>query len=193
MVCALLQHNAYRLIWWQAPSHYLNQCWLIVNGFLSHSSETNFTGRAQDINSWNRLEKYTGKTTSTSPRCLWVNSLRLSNACMRQWTNHHWVWLWLGTNHYLNQWCNIVNTNLRNKFQWYLYWNSYIFTQGNALNMLSGKWRPFYLGLNVSMPCMQCYTYHVDEAINGSLCVTDTFHPGIMGGLACYTLTGIGS
>ena len=27
---------------WTAPSHYLNQCWLIINGDLWHSPETNF-------------------------------------------------------------------------------------------------------------------------------------------------------
>ena len=34
--------------------------------------------------------------------------------------------------HYLNQRWNIVNLNLRNKLQWNLKWNSYIFIQDNA-------------------------------------------------------------
>ena len=34
-----------------APSHYLNQCWLIMNGVLWHSPKTNFTGSAHDNNS----------------------------------------------------------------------------------------------------------------------------------------------
>ena len=34
-----------------APSHYLNQCWLIIKGVLWHSPESNFTGNAQDISS----------------------------------------------------------------------------------------------------------------------------------------------
>ena len=34
--------------------------------------------------------------------------------------------------HYLNQWWDIVNWNLRNKFQWNLERNSYIFIQENA-------------------------------------------------------------
>ena len=33
-----------------APSHYLNQCWLITSWVLWHSPKTNFTGIAQDIN-----------------------------------------------------------------------------------------------------------------------------------------------
>ena len=32
-----------------APSNYLNQCWLAINGVLWHSPETNFTGITQDI------------------------------------------------------------------------------------------------------------------------------------------------
>ena len=50
-------------LWWQrigstlvqvmawcltAPSHYLNQCWLLTNGVLRHSNEINFTASAQD-------------------------------------------------------------------------------------------------------------------------------------------------
>ena len=33
-----------------APSHYLNQCWLIISGVLWPSPKTYFTGSAQDIN-----------------------------------------------------------------------------------------------------------------------------------------------
>ena len=32
-----------------APSHYLNQCWLIISQVLWHSPKTNFTGSDQDI------------------------------------------------------------------------------------------------------------------------------------------------
>ena len=41
-----------------ASSHYLNQCWLIIKGqgVLWHSPESNFTGNAQDINSWNKFK-----------------------------------------------------------------------------------------------------------------------------------------
>ena len=35
-----------------APSHYLNQCWLIVNGILWYSPCNNFTGSTWDISSW---------------------------------------------------------------------------------------------------------------------------------------------
>ena len=32
-----------------APSHYLNQCWLIINEVLWHSLDVSFTGNAEDI------------------------------------------------------------------------------------------------------------------------------------------------
>ena len=41
-----------------APSHYLNQCWLIINEVLWHSSEGNFTGNAQDIYPSREFENY---------------------------------------------------------------------------------------------------------------------------------------
>ena len=36
----------------KAPSHYLNQCWLIISEVLRHSPEGNFTGNAPDIYHW---------------------------------------------------------------------------------------------------------------------------------------------
>ena len=65
-----------------------------------------------------------------------VNWLRPSDAYMRQETNHHWSrwWLvaWSAPCHYLDQCWNIVNSKLRNKMQWNLKLNSYIFIQENA-------------------------------------------------------------
>ena len=64
------------------------------------------------------------------------NSLRPSDAYMRQWISHLWfrVWLvaWPAPSHYLNQCWNMVNSHLRNKLQWILKRNSYIFTHENA-------------------------------------------------------------
>ena len=69
------------------------------------------------------------------PQC--VNSLRPSDAYMRQLTNHHWFreWLvaWSSPSHYLNQCWNIANWTLRNKLQWNFSRNSNIFIQKNAL------------------------------------------------------------
>ena len=47
------------------------------------------------------------------------------------------------------QCCNFVNWTLRNKFQWYIDRNSCIFIQENAFTIVSGKWQPSCLGLNV--------------------------------------------
>ena len=41
-----------------APSHYLNQCWLIISEVLWHSTEGNFTWNAQDIYPWHEFENY---------------------------------------------------------------------------------------------------------------------------------------
>ena len=39
-----------------APSHYLNQCWLIINGLLWNKHKTNFTGCTEDNNLWKEFE-----------------------------------------------------------------------------------------------------------------------------------------
>ena len=74
-------------IWWQktgstlaqvmaccltAPSHYLNQCWLIMNKVKWHSFEGNFTADISAINHCNWLEKYSPKISLKSPRPQWV-------------------------------------------------------------------------------------------------------------------------
>ena len=55
-----------------APSHYPNQCWLIISEVLWHSPDGNFTENAQHIYPWYDLENYEFKTTATSPRAQWV-------------------------------------------------------------------------------------------------------------------------
>ena len=66
-----------------------------------------------------------------------INSLKPSDAYMRLWTNHHWFrkWLvaWSAPNYCLSQCWNIVNLTHRNKLQWNINRNSYIFIQENAL------------------------------------------------------------
>ena len=55
-----------------APSHYLNQCWLIIRRVLWHSSDNNFTGSTYGMNSWNVFENNISKITVTSTRVKWV-------------------------------------------------------------------------------------------------------------------------
>ena len=52
-----------------APSHYLNQCWLLIRGFLWHLPECNCPGNARDTNPWYESENCGGQ---------WVNDV---NAC----------------------------------------------------------------------------------------------------------------
>ena len=50
-----------------APSHYLNQCWLLISEVLWHSSENKSTARAQAIILHNELKSYVGKLLSYHP------------------------------------------------------------------------------------------------------------------------------
>ena len=65
------------------------------------------------------------------------NSMRPSDAYMRQRIDPHWFrqWLvaWTTPSHYVNQCWNIVNWTFRNKLQWNFHRNSYIFIQESAL------------------------------------------------------------
>ena len=62
-----------------APSHYLNQCWLIISKVKWHSSKGEFTRDTSAINHWNYLENEGPKNFSKSPRGQWVNKLSFSN------------------------------------------------------------------------------------------------------------------
>ena len=59
---------------------------------------------------------------------------------------------WSAPSHYLNQCWDIVNWTLRNKSQWNLNRNLYIFIQEMHLKMSSGEWRPSCPGFNVLRP-----------------------------------------
>ena len=55
-----------------APSHYLNQWWLIISEVQWHSYQGNFTRDASTINHWNLFENYMSKITVKFPRGQWV-------------------------------------------------------------------------------------------------------------------------
>ena len=66
-------------IWWQrsgstltAPSHYLNQCWLIVSKVQWHLSEGNFTKRYLSHQSLKLVSKLLNLNLFKSPRGQWV-------------------------------------------------------------------------------------------------------------------------
>ena len=67
-----------------APSHYLNQCWLIMKGDLWHLSVSNFTASTQATILYNVLDNiFAFKFTATAPRVQWVNHNKA-----KQRTNH---------------------------------------------------------------------------------------------------------
>ena len=69
--------------------------------------------------------------------------------------NNHWFrqWLvaWSAPSHYLNQCWHILNWNLRNKLQWNLNRNPFIFIQENAFENVVWKMAAICLSLNVLM------------------------------------------
>ena len=77
-----------------APSHYLNQCWLIIRGVLWHTSESSFAGIAQGIDSGYEFEKYILKNIFKSPRGQWVKAelcLRMFCGCNSATLSHRYV------------------------------------------------------------------------------------------------------
>ena len=57
-----------------APSHYLNQCWLIINKVMWHSSEDIIIRTFEDTNQWSKIENYIYKMALRSPRGQWTNA-----------------------------------------------------------------------------------------------------------------------
>ena len=58
-----------------APSHYMDQCWLIISEVQWQSHEENLTRDTSATNYWNKLENYLSKISLKSPRGQLVNSL----------------------------------------------------------------------------------------------------------------------
>ena len=59
-----------------APSHYLNQCWLMISEVLWHSPDSNFKENTWDICHWNEIEIYQFETVVKSPRGQWVKLIQ---------------------------------------------------------------------------------------------------------------------
>ena len=96
-----------------APSHYLNQCWLIIRGVLWHTSESSFAGIAQGIDSGYEFEKDILKNIFKSPRGQWVKCCGwLMHMCVSELV-HHWFRWWLIAysvpSHYRSQYWYIVD------------------------------------------------------------------------------------
>ena len=134
-----------------APSNYLNQCWLMINGILWHSPY--FTGCAQDINCWNGFQKYSCRIIPTSLRAnVLTHWGRVTHICIGKltitgsdnglsprrcqaiiWTNADILLIWpLGTM-FSEIFIEIQPFSLKKMH----------------LKMSSAKWRPFCVGLDV--------------------------------------------
>ena len=122
--------------------HYLNQWWNIVNSKLRNKLQWNLKRNSYIFIKKMHLKMSSGKSL---PFCLGLNVLthwgRVTHICVGTPTKT--------PSHYLNQWWNIVNLNLRNKLKWNISLNSNIFIKLH-LKKSSGKWQAFCLGLNVS-------------------------------------------
>ena len=94
--------------------------------------------------------------------------------------------------HYLNQYWNIVNSNLRNKLQWNFNRKPYISFRKVHFNMTSAKWPPCCRGLNVFnvMFCIsdQYSTLSSGLGIQGSTGDHKTYLPRTSGNLSYYLL-----
>ena len=55
-----------------APSHHLNQCWLIIGEVPWHSSQDIILRWCEDTNQWNKIENCSFKIASRFPRDQWV-------------------------------------------------------------------------------------------------------------------------
>ena len=78
-----------------APSHYPNQCWLIISEVLWHSRWSSFTGNARDMYAWYEFEDYWFKIPTASHRSQWVKDITryiILNDAICSWNLTHWSW-----------------------------------------------------------------------------------------------------
>ena len=54
-----------------APSHYLNQCCLLISAILRHSPKINFAASVRATILYNAFENHTFKSATTSPKSQW--------------------------------------------------------------------------------------------------------------------------
>ena len=74
-----------------APSHYLNQCWLIISEVLWHEPDWNFKSIIQVDILYNELENYNFEIIATPRRGQWVNDSRHNEVTMLHWSTY-WDW-----------------------------------------------------------------------------------------------------
>ena len=104
-----------------APSHYLNQYWLIISEVQWQSPKGNFTR--------DHIVFY-----SNPPKLShWGQVVHICNGNLTTIGSDNGLCHCLVPSHYLNQCWNTVNSTIGNTIHSNLNWNSYIFIQGNAV------------------------------------------------------------
>ena len=136
-----------------SPNHYLKQYWLIISEDLWHSSEGNLTGNAPDIYPWNEFENYQFRITTAPLRGHWAHQeLIVTKIWVGKITS-------IGANNGLSPgwrqaiiWTNagiLLIGHLETHLSEVLSEIQISSFQKMHLKMLSGKWQPFCLSLNV--------------------------------------------
>ena len=124
-----------------APSHYLNQCWLIISKAQWHSANSSFTWDTTAISHW-KLENHFAKIPLKAPRGQWVNPLMTRNS----WS------------------CNQVLVNIRT-------WYEIITPQlkGAHLNRIAMKYRQVSNIKTQQIPTLKRFSYCLAAVFGESL------------------------
>ena len=79
-----------------APSHYLNQCWCLINEVVWHSSESSFRAIAQAVILYNEFENHTFEISAISPKGegLTHSGAELIENLSRVSSNNMSTWCW---------------------------------------------------------------------------------------------------
>ena len=155
-----------------APSHYLNQCWLIISKVLLLSCEGNCTRDASSINHYNLFENYMSKISFKFPRGQWVNSLKSTQHGITVTSTCTW------SNDDLDLWQQMVslgNRELHHRLNTNLCTNC----ANNNYNSLPGPW------FNIKITSYQCRKSHCGDktVIRSSYLHNGISHTGKMSSL----------
>ena len=146
------------------PSHYLNQCWNIVDWTARNKLQWNVNRNSQISIQENPFENVVWKMAAILSRPQSVNSMRPGTSTKCQWPL--WTlfqvvtWHRAGTKPQLNKCHIIVNWTTRNRL-WKRLWN-----------WNRNKPFPFYIKRHMSMFIFLEYTCHIIQA---SMCILNTF------------------
>ena len=89
-----------------APSHYLNQCWLMISEVLWLSPDSNFIENAQDIYRRHEFEIHHFETVVKSPRGQWIKGLGIWLEFYYNcwWKHQQWLFLLIKNGHICMCW-----------------------------------------------------------------------------------------